>query len=408
MNDTQTPDTIVVIKARHPLPDVVARYVPELKRSGGWLVGRCPFHGHDRNPSFAVSLATDTWQCFAASCDLGGDVIDFVGVTRFGRAWNARNKEMFKAALADLEGGLPALARAVPKDWHNPMVWRPVELSPEVQITLHAAARIYHTTLLTMGDVPGSPLHYLVHERGFTPQTMRREGIGYAVGDLLGPALAALGLGRRAAVDVNLVDEATQRKEFMAGRIVFLEMDRSGRVLHMIGRKFAPWMGEGAQKYLALKEFSKPLYGYARLDKRPSDRPVVLVESPPDQITAEQWGWDAMAVTGTRLKEDLARVLAHLERPLAIVPHNDAENQGWHAAERWKAQIGHGDLAQLPDGVKDLNELGVGADGESWFRRLMKQRGFEFKPRSREPDGPPRPIVTQGDLWAESLLSSHF
>src|SRR5579859_1614692 len=150
MNDTQTTDTIAVIKARHPLPDVVARYISELKRSGGWLVGRCPFHGHDRTPSFAVSLATDTWQCFAASCDLGGDVIDFVGITRFGRAWNARDKEMFKAALADLEGGLPALAKAVPKDWHDPVGWRPVELSPEVQITLHAAARIYHTTLLTM------------------------------------------------------------------------------------------------------------------------------------------------------------------------------------------------------------------------------------------------------------------
>jgi DNA primase len=401
-------ESIELLKSRHPLPEVVARYVPDLKRSGGWLIGRCPFHGHDRTPSFAVSLATHTWQCFAASCDLGGDVIDFVGVMQFGARWDARDKDLFKEALAILDGGQSSLAVAIPKDWTDPVSWRPVELSPEVQVTLHTAARIYHSTLLAMGDGPDTPLGYLSRDRGFTPETIRREGIGFAAGDLLGPAFASLGLGRKAAVEANLLDGQTQRKEFMAGRIVFLEMDRSGRILHMIGRKFATWMGEGAQKYLALKEFSKPLYGYARLDKRPSDRPVLLLESPPDRITAVQWGWDALAVTGTRLKEDLARLLARLERPLAAVPHNDAEGQGWQAAERWKRQIGKGTIVQLPDRVKDLNELGLQPGGERAFQRAMKAQGFEFRPRPKEYDGPPRSIVTQSDLWAQTLLSSHF
>ncbi len=401
-------ESIESIKARHPLPEIVARYVPGLKRSGAWLIGRCPFHGHDRTPSFAVSLATHTWQCFAASCDRGGDVIDFIGVMQFGARWDARDKEMFKEALAILDGGLPSMPMAMPKDWTDPVSWRPVELSPEVQVALHAAARIYHSTLLARGNGPDTPLGYLLRERGFTEETIRREGLGYAAGDLLGPALVSLGLGRQAAVEVNLLDEQTQRKEFMAGRIVFLEMDRSGRILHMLGRKYAKWMGEGAQKYLALKEFSKPLYGYARLDKRPSERPVLLLESPPDRITAVQWGWDALAVTGTRLKEDLARLLARLERPLVIVPHNDAEGQGWQAAGRWKHQIGKGTLVQLPDGVKDLNELGLQPAGERAFRRMMKAQGFAFRSRPREYDGPPRSTLTQSDLWAQSLLSSHF
>ena len=401
-------ESIEMIKARHPLPEVVARYVPDLKRSGGWLIGRCPFHGHDRTPSFAVSLATHTWQCFAASCDLGGDVIDFIGAMQFGARWDARDKDLFREALAILDGGVSVPVVAIPKDWTDPVSWRPVELSPEVQIALHAAARIYHSNLLALGDGPNTPLGYLKRERGFTDETIRREGLGYAAGDLLGPALVSLGLGRKAAVEINLLDGQTQRKEFMAGRIIFLEMDRSGRILHMIGRKFSGWMGEGAQKYLALKEFSKPLYGYARLDKRPGDRPVLLLESPPDRITAVQWGWDALAVTGTRLKEDLARLLARLERPLVIVPHNDAEGQGWQAAERWKRQIGQGTLVQLPDGVKDLNELGLDPAGERAFRRAMKAQGFEFRPRPKEYDGPPRPTPTQGDLWAQSLLSSHF
>jgi hypothetical protein len=99
-----------------------------------------------------------------------------------------------------------------------------------------------------------------------------------------------------------------------------------------------------------------------------------------------------------------------LERPLVIVPHNDAEGQGWQAAERWKRQIGKGTIVQLPAqrGVKDLNELGLQPEGERAFRRAMKAQGFDFKPRSKEYDGPPRPIPTQSDLWAQSLLSSHF
>ena len=249
-------ESIEMIKARHPLPEVVARYVPDLKRSGGWLIGRCPFHGHDRTPSFAVSLATHTWQCFAASCDLGGDVIDFIGAMQFGARWDARDKDLFREALAILDGGVSVPVVAIPKDWTDPVSWRPVELSPEVQIALHAAARIYHSNLLALGDGPNTPLGYLKRERGFTDETIRREGLGYAAGDLLGPALVSLGLGRKAAVEINLLDGQTQRKEFMAGRIIFLEMDRSGRILHMIGRKFSGWMGEGAQKYLALKEFS--------------------------------------------------------------------------------------------------------------------------------------------------------
>ena len=42
--------------------------------------------------------------------------------------------------------------------------------------------------------------------------------------------------------------------------------------------------GEGGAvpDYLSLSEITKPLYGFAVLDKRPSSRPVFLVEGPPD------------------------------------------------------------------------------------------------------------------------------
>jgi DNA primase len=374
---TQDRTTIDDIKARHPIAEVATRYVSNLRRAGGWLIGSCPFHD-DRDPSFGVSLNTETWQCFAASCGLGGDVIDLIGYARCGRAWNSRDKEMFKEVLSILEGGrLPPPRRTIPAAWRNAAEWRPVELTPHVQILLHMAARLYHTNLLAMGQEPGTPYAYL-RGRGLADATIRREGMGYATGDLLGPALAACGLSRAEAADVNLLDRERHHREFMAGRIVFVECDRSGRVLHLIGRKFAPWLSEAAPKYLSLKDIFKPLYGYARLDKRPSKSPVILVESPPDAITARQWGFDALANTGTRMKEEHVRRLARLQRPLIIVPHND-DGPGWEAAERWKAMIGHGTLVPLPTGVKDLNELGATPDGESVFAAQLRMFGLEGK-----------------------------
>jgi DNA primase len=181
-----------------------------------------------------------------------------------------------------------------------------------------------------------------------------------STGDLLGPALAVCGLSRASAAAVNLFAKRADRRdrEFMAGRIIFVERDRGGRILHLIGRAFAPWLSPDAPKYLSLKEMVKPLYGYARLDKRESDQPVVLVESPPDALTAWQWGFDALANLGARMKDDHAVLLGRLKRPLVIVPHNDG-GVGLEAAERWVEKIGHGQIVRLPDDIKDVNEPGT-------------------------------------------------
>lgn len=374
MSTVEHRETIAELKRRFPLVEVAARYVAGLRHSGAHLLGRCPFH-EDRHPSFAVHLPTETWRCYAASCDLGGDVIDLVGVARFGRAWNSRDKAMFKDAVRDLSaGGLPPLRQTIPAPWRSPAHWRPVEFTPQAQLALHTAARLYHTTLLALGRGPDTPYAYL-RGRSFTDLTIRREGLGYATGDLLGPALALGGLDRAAGQAVNVLTGGG-RREFLAGRLVFVERDRSGRVLHLIGRAWAPWLGAEAPKYLSLKELAKPLYGYARLDRRPSARPVLLVESPPDAITARQWGLEALAVTGARLKDEHAVLLGRLARPLVAVPHNDG-GVGLAAAQRWLEKIGRGQLLHLPEGVKDLNELGGRPEGEALLRQRLADLSAE-------------------------------
>lgn len=362
--------TLADVKRRYPLAEMVARYVPNLKHTGAHLLGCCPFHP-DRNPSFAVHLPTETWRCYSAACDCGGDVIDLVGRAHFGPSWNSRDKAMFKEALGLLTGNaLPPLRQVIPATWRDARQWRPIEMTPRAQLVLHLAARLYHTTLLKLGSGPSSPQAYL-QQRGFDRACLRAEGLGYASGELLGPALVVSGLSRAQAAELNLLTGQHHQREFLAGRIVFVDRDRQGRVLHLIGRAFAPWLSDEAPKYLSLKDLSKPLYGYARLDKRPSQRPVVLVESPPDAITARQWGWDALACVGAHLKEEHAVLLGRLRRPLLIVPHNDG-GTGLGAAQRWLERIGHGHIALLPDAVKDLNELGQQPDGAAMFRELVQ------------------------------------
>lgn len=356
------------LKQRHPIADVAARYVSKLKRSGNHLMACCPFHD-DSTPSFAVWPGDGTWHCFGA-CNTGGDVIDLVGYDLYRTAWNPCDPTMFKEAIARLDNSLPPLHTPVLSEWHSLSSSRPLELEPATQLILDLAARVYHTTLLEMGRRAGTPFHYL-RERGFSEETIRREGLGYATGELLIPALAAYGFDRDRAAECHLLSADQGYREFMRGRIVFVDRDRSGAVLHMIGRRFASFLSEAATKYLCLKELSKPLYGYAQLDRRQSDSPVLVVESPPDRLTARQWGFDAVAVIGTGLKTEHALLLARLKRPKLIVPHNDG-GTGWGAAAKWRDAIGNlTELAPLPHGIKDLNELARSPDGPRIFNELV-------------------------------------
>jgi len=170
---------------------------------------------------------------------------------------------------------------------------------------------------------------------------------------------------------VNLINPEHRYREFLKGRIIFVDRDRSGRVLHMIGRRFPPLPGKDQYKYLSLAEMTKPLHGYARLDRRQSGSPVIVVESPPDRLTARQWGFDAVANIGTGMKPEHTVQLARIQRPKIIVPHNDG-GTGWDAALRWHEQIGPlVTIARLPDSVKDLNELGQHEDAQHLFNELV-------------------------------------
>ena len=351
------------LRQQHDLPSVVGRYLDLRGSGGGWLMGRCPFH-EDGTPSLGVSRTSGSWRCFG--CGRKGTVLDFISYLRFDKPLNACARDEIDQVVTEL--GAPV---AVPPSAPHPAATssRPIELEGPAQLALHLAARLYHTTLLASGNDAKSPLVYL-RSRGFSDKTIRQQGLGYAIGGMLASVLRSEGVGTEAGQRAQLLDGETGRKEFFAGRVVFIDLDRSGRVLHLIGRRFADWLGEDSAKYLALRGVSKPLYGYAGLDRRPSQRPVIVVESPPDRLTAVQAGIDAVAVCGTALSEEHAELLSRLQRPLIYVPHNDESGTGYDAVAHWRASVGKGEIVRLPEGVKDLNAFVSEVKLKAWLHHM--------------------------------------
>lgn len=61
------------VKAHKSAYDFIQEFV-ELKKSGDFALGHCPFHD-DQHPSFSVNVDENYWHCFAG-CG-GGSIIDF-------------------------------------------------------------------------------------------------------------------------------------------------------------------------------------------------------------------------------------------------------------------------------------------------------------------------------------------
>ena len=371
--------SIAEIKARYSLAELVRASGVSMRESGALLCGRCPFHD-DRTPSFFVNPQTEHWRCFG-QCDAANghwlDVIDFAGWQLYGSAWNARDREMFKAALRELLGDSYASVQLLtPVVATRQPAPRRDALTRDHALLLDRAAALYRLRLGRSASAD-TPLEYL-HGRGFTDDAIQRAGIGYCAGDQLLKYLMQTGAPVELARVLHLVDEERDDREFMRGRIVFPDFDTSGVVTHLVGRKWAPLLGKRAPKYLSMKGQGKPLFGWRRLNQNESALPLFVSESLTDWLTLLQWGLDAVAVLGTAMRADYAHQLSTLPRPIIYLPHNDKDGTGMEAAQQWQQQVGRGVVHVLParvgrQPIKDVNDLATAPGGkEAFFAELSK------------------------------------
>ena len=337
------------VKQRNPIADVVERHGVELRRSGGRLSGRCPFH-EDHSPSFVVYPETRSFYCFG--CGAGGDVIDFV----------CRSEGLgFREALERLDSGTgsdaPTTKRSAPERRR---------LSLDDRLILSAACELYHETLLRTSEA----LHYL-EQRGIPPWVARECRLGFSDGQQLAPYLKRRRLSLKRAQEMGLLFRGDG--ETMAGRLVVPEL-RGAHCGWMVGRS----LDDGVQpKYRGLS-LPKPLLGSERVRHRPR---VFVTEGPFDWLTALSWNLPACALLGTQVR---AGALRMLDRARSVVFLLDSDQAGRDAAEQLAASIGDRAIVlPLPDGVKDLNELGAQPDGrQTFFRALDEAQAMRRKERA--------------------------
>jgi DNA primase len=150
--------------------------------------------------------------------------------------------------------------------------------------------------------------------------------------------------------------------ETMAGRVVVPEL-RGDQCVWMVGRA----LDDSRQpKYRGLA-LPKPILGYERVRGRPR---VFVTEGQFDYLTGVGWSLPICALQGTRVQ---ARRLSFLERARRVLIVFDNDEPGRDAACELAARLGQrARIVELPEDVKDLNDLGRLPHGRATFFKLVK------------------------------------
>jgi DNA primase len=325
------------IKTRLNIVDMVAHYVPDLKKSGRNFTARCPFH-QERTPSFVVFPERQTWHCYGA-CAAGGDIFSFV----------------MRAEKLDFMGALKLLAAQagipVPE-------WRPANTPRHPLLAVNERALRFFQDALT-ADKGSLARSYLV-QRGVSAQSVEHFGLGYSpsTGDELLHHMQGLGLTLEQLVSagVAVLGEDGTPRDMFRGRLMFAIRDAEGEVVGFAGRV----LDDSNPKYLntpqtPLFDKGRLLYGLDRAKESLAREGVgVIVEGYMDVIAAHEHGYqNVVASMGTALTQHQVALLKRYARSFVLALDPDTAGQeatlrslegSWNvfvrhqASGRWGAQ----------------------------------------------------------------------
>jgi DNA primase len=286
------------IKDRLDIIEVIQGYVP-LKKAGHNYKGLCPFHA-EKTPSFVVFADSGTWHCFGA-CATGGDLFTFI-MKRENLSFGEALKLLAQRAGVELEPRSPQAAEADQR----------LGLLREIN---QAAALYYHHLLLNNSEAARARAY--LEQRGFTPDTLERFQVGFALDqwDSLLRYLTGKGYALPDLAEAGVITERENQSGYydrFRRRILFPIRDHQGRTIGFGGRI----LDEGVPKYLnspqtPIFDKSSVLYGLdlARQGIRTSGT-AVIVEGYTDVLMAHQYGLDnVVAQMGTALTEDQLKLL---------------------------------------------------------------------------------------------------
>jgi len=356
-------EKIEQVREAADLLETVSQYVT-LKKRGKSYVGLCPFHT-EKTPSFNVDPVRGFYKCFG--CGAGGNIFTFL-------------MEMEKISFPEAVRQLAAKAGIdIPRYQEEDE-----ERSREVELLYlvnKKAAEIYQGFLFETEEGKKA-LGYWI-KRGFTEESARQYGIGYAPDswDGLLKTAGEHSLQQEALFKAGLVLPRKDGGGFydrFRCRLMFPVYNPSGRIVGFGGRVLKK--GKGIPKYLNSPETliyqkSRLLYGLFQSKNgiRARDQ-VIMVEGYTDVIRCHQEGLScAVATSGTALTEEQARLLARYTKNVSLV--YDGDSAGFTAALRgvdilYAAGLQVGIVA-LPRG-SDPDTFGK-TEGGAGLEALLKQ-----------------------------------
>ena len=277
--------TISAIRKKHPINEIVGRYVSLTKRGDDYW-GLCPFHA-DNHASMSVSTKLDMFQCF--SCKKAGNVFNFISLIEnisYGEAINLLAKE---------DGyKINSLERINPN-----------RKSYEI---LSLAIKFYQNNLnSTIGE---NAINYLL-DRKIDRETIKKFEIGLSTSiQPLTPFLLNK-YNINDLIDVGLSN--TDSKDFFNDRIMIPIHDLNGNPVGFGGRKYQTKEGSKYTNTKASKLFDKSnlLYNFHRAhNKLSKDDFIIIMEGYFDVIRASTIGVNnCVAPMGTSLTKNHINIL---------------------------------------------------------------------------------------------------
>lgn len=304
---------LMELRARLDIESVISPYV-NLRHRGKTLVGLCPFH-NEKTPSFTVYPESQSFYCFG--CNAGGEIITFVR-----RIENLDFVESVKS-LAQRAG------MQMPEDGYDDTLSR---RRAEVLSANREAARYFHQTL--MSPQGHDAYRYLI-DRGYTPETVKHFGLGYAPPgwDGLIRHMRTQNFDIPLLREANLVLRSDRGKsenyfDNFRNRIIIPIIDLRGNVIAFGGRV----MDDSVPKYINTSD--TPVYKKSRavfalnFAKNGNEGKLILAEGYMDVIALHQAGFtNAVAGLGTALTGEQAQLMARYAQEVILAYDNDEAGQ---------------------------------------------------------------------------------
>jgi DNA primase len=353
-------DKIDEVRNAADIVEVISAYV-HLKKRGKNYLGLCPFHT-EKTPSFTVSAEKQMYHCFG--CGKGGNIFTFL-------------MEMDKISFVEAVRSLASKFGINIPEESKPMTEEQTEFENYYAVCRFAGMHFFRN--LTESDEGKEALQYF-YKRGFTDETIRTFGLGYAMNSWDAFVNKAQEEGFKPE-DITKVGLARVRDDgslydYFRGRATFPILSTQGRVIGFGARKLRE-DDAIAGKYINSPETpiynkSRVLYGlfHAKDSIRQEDN-ALMVEGYADLISLYQAGiQNVVASSGTALTEEQLKLIGRYSKNLTLV--YDSDTAGSSATVRGI------DLALEFDLNVQIVELPEGDDPDSF---VQKHGGNEFRER---------------------------